>query len=206
MGNGVQRGGRDFWEPGTFDAMCAYCGRKRKANEMVRDNEFARGLWCCPEHADQRHPQDYARGVKEDMSTPFVQPPIIYFRTINTTFPVAIAPDPVVIGAQLNIVTEPATFNLITEGGQDLTTEVGTGQGYVSLVLPPWISLTNAPFGVYLTEVEWTLLSGTGITINSPENPFTFLSVAAGATDGVLQVQATNSLGEIGTAIVEVIV
>lgn len=79
--SGFTKGGRDFLELGTYNLFCAYCGRKRKANELVMDDEFARKLYVCPKHRDLRQPQEFARGVKEDLNVPFTQPPLTNFVT-----------------------------------------------------------------------------------------------------------------------------
>jgi hypothetical protein len=206
MGSGITKGGRDFLELGTWNIMCAYCGRKRKANEVVTDDEFARGLWACPEHRDLRHPQEFARGIKEDMSVPKVQPPIIVFTSLNLTFPVGIIPPgPLVLTpGSLFLITESGVL-LTTESGSFLVTETGVYIGEVGLVLPPWVSPVSSPFGVYLESVLWSWLSGgSGIIIDSPTSLFTFLTSTDPSASGVLQVQATNSLGEVGTATIQV--
>lgn len=203
MGNGVTKGGRDFYQPGTYNLMCAYCGRKRKGTEVLRDDEFARGLWCCPEHRDLRHPQEYARGIKEDMTVPRTQPPVIAFVSLPTTFPVFILPSPVKLISQALLLTTESHLLLTTESGLLLTTETGF-YAEVFAVIPPWISPVNDPFGVYVTAVQWSWLSGGGgITIDDPNSLITFLASVTGGS-GVLEVQVTNSLGEIGTAQVNV--
>jgi hypothetical protein len=202
MGSGITKGGRDFYQEGAWNLMCAYCGRKRKNTEVLRDDQFARGLWCCPAHRDLRHPQEFARGIKEDMNVPFVQPPIVNFTSLNTTFPVLIFPFgtvQLVLGA-LFITTETFQF-ITTESGLALVTETGERIAEVFALIPPWISPVPDPFGVYVTNVQWSWKSGgVGITIDSPNSLVTFLQTTAGVASGVLQVQVTNSLGEIGTA------
>lgn len=58
---------------GDWNAVCSMCGRKRKASQMVRNWQ---GLWRCPEHNEERHPQDFVRGVPDNPSVPWAQPPI----------------------------------------------------------------------------------------------------------------------------------
>lgn len=201
MGSGITKGGRDFYQSGAWNLMCAYCGRKRKNTEVLRDDQFARGLWCCPDHRDLRHPQEFARGIKEDMNVPFVQPPIVNFVSLNLEFPVEIFPPSVtLILGNLFIATE--LFQIITtESGLALVTETGERLAEVFAVIPPWVSPVPDPFGIYVTAVQWSWLSGgVGITIDSPTSLITFLSTTASVASGVLQVQVTNSLGEVGTA------
>ena len=63
-------GRADHLELGDFNAFCSMCGKKRKASALVRNWQ---GLYRCPEHNEERQPQDFARGVAEDMSTPWAQ-------------------------------------------------------------------------------------------------------------------------------------
>lgn len=65
------RGRADFFARGDWNISCSMCGRKRKASTVVRNWQ---GLFRCPEHNEPRHPQDYAKGVKDVMTVPFAQP------------------------------------------------------------------------------------------------------------------------------------
>jgi hypothetical protein len=65
-----QYGKNDYWKPGTWNAACSMCGRKRKADEMVRNWQ---GLYRCPEHNEPRQPQDFARGIPDNMGVPWAQ-------------------------------------------------------------------------------------------------------------------------------------
>ena len=74
----------DYLELGTYNAVCSMCGRKRKANAMVRNWQ---GLYRCKEHDEPRQPQDFARGVPEHMEVPWAQPPtstFVLICSINT--------------------------------------------------------------------------------------------------------------------------
>lgn len=66
----VQRGRRDYYEEGSWNVQCSMCGRKRKANEVVRNWQ---GLYRCPEHNEERHPQDFVRAIPDTQNPPFVQ-------------------------------------------------------------------------------------------------------------------------------------
>lgn len=209
MGNGLTKGGRDFLELGTWNVCCAYCGRKRKANELITDDEFARKMWCCPEHADRRHPQEFVRGIKDDMSVPRVQPPIVSFTSLNLGFPLFISPNPVLLSAmgEQPLTTEAGSF-LTTEGGSDLVTEAGSFTGFAAAVLPPWVapvSFGDPSQGVFVTNVQWSWSSGgAGIQILSPNQVATQLFAAASPASGVLQVTITDSLGGTSTALAQV--
>jgi hypothetical protein len=69
---GDLRGRADFWEGGTWNAVCFQCGRKRKASEMKRHWQ---GYYVCPEHWEARHPQDFVRSIPDRMGVPWAQPP-----------------------------------------------------------------------------------------------------------------------------------
>lgn len=76
--------GEDYLKLGDWNAACSMCGRKRKASELVRNWQ---GMYRCPEHNEPRHPQDFVRGISENMAPPFVQPQVdvyVYVCTVNT--------------------------------------------------------------------------------------------------------------------------
>lgn len=71
------KGRADFWEGGTWNAVCAQCNRKRKANEMQQlpPGVPGAGMYVCyPEHWDARHPQEFVRAVPDVMTTLWAQP------------------------------------------------------------------------------------------------------------------------------------
>lgn len=68
---GPVKGRADHLELGSWNVACSMCGRKRKASELVKNWQ---GQWRCPEHNEPRHPQDFVRGVPDNMSVPFSQP------------------------------------------------------------------------------------------------------------------------------------
>jgi hypothetical protein len=78
-------GRADRLELGTWNVDCSMCGRKRKANELVRNWQ---GLYRCPEHDEPRQPQDFAKGVPEEMGVPYAQVlsnnDFVHFCSINT--------------------------------------------------------------------------------------------------------------------------
>lgn len=83
------KGRADYWEAGSWNAYCSMCGRKRKANQMVRNWQ---GMYRCPEHDEPRQTQDFARGVPENIGVPWAQEPqpqFIFTCSINTRSAVA---------------------------------------------------------------------------------------------------------------------
>lgn len=74
----TMRGKYDYLNIGDWNAICALCGRKGKASDMVKlpkgipqgGNAYVHNeCWIA------RNPQDFVRGVKEKMTPPWVQPP-----------------------------------------------------------------------------------------------------------------------------------
>lgn len=70
MGTMPPKGRADYLALGDWNVACSMCGRKRKASTTVKNWQ---GLWRCPEHNEPRQPQDFSRGVPDNMSVPFVQ-------------------------------------------------------------------------------------------------------------------------------------
>jgi hypothetical protein len=210
MGSGLVKGQADFLLLGDFNVMCAYCGRKRKASGMKRDNDFARGLWCCPEHADDRHPQEYARGVKEQMASPFVQPPLIAFTSLPAGFPLTVNP------SQLVLVEQGEVPLLIEGGGQtaidtetafQLVTEPTEFTGYATAIIPPWIPLgpVGDPSTVFVISITWSWIAGgANIQIVSPNSVGTQFLTNGTGMNGVAQVVVVDSLDQISTAYLSV--
>lgn len=195
--------------------MCAYCGRKRKSNELVMDDEFARGLWCCPQHRDLRHPQEFARGIKEDMQVPKTQPPMVTFVQINTGFPLKISPSPVILNAVVDdLITETTGQVITTESGNDIAVD-SSFSGLAYAVLPPWIApvFAGEPDIVYVQSYDWTWASGgVGLDIASPNTLSTnifsnaaFIDPSGGGLVGVLQLEVIDSLEQLSIATVQVI-
>lgn len=67
----ASRGRADFYDAGSWNAVCYECGRKRKAGELKKHWQ---GYFVCPEHWEARHPQDYARSVPDTQTPPWTQP------------------------------------------------------------------------------------------------------------------------------------
>lgn len=63
--------GTTYFDPGNWNAVCAQCGRERKASELVRNWQ---GMYRCPEHNEVRHPQEYVRAVPDVTTPSWTQP------------------------------------------------------------------------------------------------------------------------------------
>jgi len=79
----------DGLREGDWNALCWQCGRKRKAGDLMK---YWQGFWVCPEHWETRQPQDFARGVPDEQTPPWVQPMADYVYAEN-------APDTVTVTA-----------------------------------------------------------------------------------------------------------
>lgn len=79
MTSGSHKGGRDYLDLGSWNAVCGECGRKRKASELVRNWQ---GLYKCPEHNEPRNAQEYVRAVPDIQTPPWVQPPTNVFSSV----------------------------------------------------------------------------------------------------------------------------
>ncbi len=66
-----RRGKADRLELGSWNVVCYQCGRKFKASQM---RKHWQGYWVCPEHWEQRHPQDFVQATSDDMAPPWSQP------------------------------------------------------------------------------------------------------------------------------------
>lgn len=79
------KGKADYLELGTYNASCYQCGRKFKANMLVRNWQ---GYYVCPPHNEPRQPQDFVRGVQDIQTPPWTQPmPPDQFVGVTGTFP-----------------------------------------------------------------------------------------------------------------------
>jgi hypothetical protein len=65
------KGPADFLELGTWNAQCFECGKKAKANTLVKHWQ---GYYVCREHWEARHPQDFVKGIFDNMTVPWSQP------------------------------------------------------------------------------------------------------------------------------------
>lgn len=64
-------GQADFLRVGDYNALCDVCGRKFKFSRLRQkwDN-----TWACEQDWEPRQPQDYLRGIPDNMSVPLSRP------------------------------------------------------------------------------------------------------------------------------------
>lgn len=67
---GVGSGPNDYYRHHDWNIACSMCGRKLKAGDSVRNWQGQYRHLRCDE---PRQPQDFARGIVEDMSVPYCQ-------------------------------------------------------------------------------------------------------------------------------------
>ena len=81
-------GQADFLRVGDYNAICDVCGRKFKFSRLRQkwDN-----TWACEQDWEPRQPQDYLRGIPDNMSVPLSRPdppPLFRQNEIVTETPV----------------------------------------------------------------------------------------------------------------------
>ena len=59
------------WEPGRWSAICDVCGFRFHSNELQLRWD---GLRTCRKDWETRHPQDYIKAIKDDITPPWVRP------------------------------------------------------------------------------------------------------------------------------------
>ena len=63
---------RNGWRSGDWNYVCQRCGFVIYGSEARREWT---GLNVCDKCYDPRHPQDYVRGMRDDQTVPFANPP-----------------------------------------------------------------------------------------------------------------------------------
>lgn len=125
-------GRADFWLPGGWNMLCQVCGFKYKNVDM---KERWDGVWCCPEDWELRQPQDFVRGVADDMAVPYTAP---------EPAPSFSGPQPVPTGNV--VVGTPSLYlnGVLSNPGVDYTIILPFGQ--VTYAVPPALGVA----------VQWT--------------------------------------------------
>lgn len=61
----------DFYADGQWNFYCDLCGRKEKSSKGVKtwDN-----FYVCQYHREERNPQDFLKGIKDDQTVPWSRP------------------------------------------------------------------------------------------------------------------------------------
>jgi len=139
-------GTADYLELGTWNAECSMCGRKRKANQMVKNWQ---GMWRCPEHNETRQPQDFVRAVPDVQTTPWAQPhdATYVYQQINATESEDLTVATAGVDTLLNI-WENVVIAILTFSGTG-TVVINNYGRVVSVVNPGPAVLTVHNFGIY---------------------------------------------------------
>lgn len=61
----------NYYKDGDWNFSCDLCGAKEKASRGVKTWD---GFYVCQWHKEERNPQDFVRGVKDDPSPPWTRP------------------------------------------------------------------------------------------------------------------------------------
>ena len=79
-------GHADYYRSGTYNGICDRCGSKFKFSDLKLEWD---GLYVCTANGcwEPRQPQDYVKGVQDDMSVPVSRPdqPPIYIQDETVT-------------------------------------------------------------------------------------------------------------------------
>ena len=85
-------GHADYLRNGDYNAICDRCGSKFKFSQLKLEWD---GLYVCTANGcwEPRQPQDYVKGVRDDMAVPVSRPdqPNVFLDTIYVTPSVSIA-------------------------------------------------------------------------------------------------------------------
>ena len=67
--------GADFLDLGSWNAHCAKCGFKFKANELIKESAGAglSSMYVCRKCWRPRQPQEFVRGIPEKPQAPWIQ-------------------------------------------------------------------------------------------------------------------------------------
>lgn len=63
-------GQADYYEEGSWNAVCSMCGFKFKANDLSKNWQ---GMYRCSRCQEPRQPQDFVRAVPDVQTPPWVQ-------------------------------------------------------------------------------------------------------------------------------------
>jgi hypothetical protein len=79
-------GHADYYRSGTYNGICDRCGSKFKFSDLKLEWD---GLYVCTANGcwEARQPQDYVKGVRDDMSVPVSRPqqPNVFLAQIITS-------------------------------------------------------------------------------------------------------------------------
>ncbi len=64
-------GRADYYKPGSYNAICYFCGFKFKGDTLRR---YWQGFYVCERCWEPRQPQDFARSIMDVQTPPWSQP------------------------------------------------------------------------------------------------------------------------------------
>lgn len=62
---------QNYYKPGSWNSVCPVCGLRYKAEDFRLRWD---GQWICRKDWEPRHPQDFVRTPREELSVPFTYP------------------------------------------------------------------------------------------------------------------------------------
>lgn len=174
----MTKGRADYWAPGDWNALCAECGRKRKASTLIQlpAGVPGSGLWVCREHWNPRQPQDYVKGIRDLQSPPWVQPQSDLNFGSLTVIDVPWTPEGYAAGSVVITGTANTVVN-IPNGTTVTTLSVGTVPSGAKITvnnhgiltnIPSWpansnVSINGVPSGAQVAVPTYTIeCNGTG--------------------------------------------
>jgi hypothetical protein len=75
-------GRADYYNDGNWNAICDECGKKFKFSQLKKRWD---GLFVCEREWEPRHPQDFVKGIRDNMSVPISRPEASNLYTIITS-------------------------------------------------------------------------------------------------------------------------
>jgi hypothetical protein len=64
-------GRKDYYSHGNYNVICDLCGQKFKATELTMQWNY---LFTCSTCYEPRNPQDFVKGIRDDMKVPIARP------------------------------------------------------------------------------------------------------------------------------------
>ena len=154
-------GRNSFFKPGNWNAICYVCGFERKSSEMRLRWD---GVYVCQEDWEIRQPQDFVRGLPEEIAPPWTQPEAP--DQFATAYPPPVSN--IVVGT-------PSIYlnGVLQVNGVDY--DITLPQGVVTFRTPPasggviaWTGVWKDNAGVLTTYTLFPLYTATGFTIVYP--------------------------------------
>jgi hypothetical protein len=143
---------KDYFADGQWNFFCDLCGAKNKSSDGRKtwDN-----FYVCAHHKEERNPQDFVRGIKDDQSVPWSRPEapdnfIPQFHNLLFTEELPIA-ETVTRSVTLGTVSETLTLaeSIVLQETEAVQTETLGLTEVFSIKLIPGRVLDGAPLNTF---------------------------------------------------------